>query len=872
MSAATAYRILTVGVDRVRARKLRGLATRLAAAWPRPPALVVAESAGAEAAIATLRAAPATDPRFHAVVVDAAQVGPRHAAALQDIVDHSELAVVLVGALPRSPSRDAVRLGPPDRVLTLGLPLRREALRLVAASLCARWEGQRARSSVAADLAEARAAYRDLAASVDDQRMALRECEIELNRQNRLFDDALNNMPHGMCMWDQDFILITCNNRYREMFDRPGHTTVPGMHLRDVIKHNIHPANFPQESPEETAEGFMELARRQQSFKTFRKFENGRTVAIATNRMKDGGFVTVYADATETKKQLKALREREDQLRIQNVRFDAALNNMPHGLVMFDVHGQLIVCNRRYAELYHLPEELTRPGTRLRDIVEHGVAAGILRTAISGDTIEERVAMALKNNPFSHINALVDGRIMAIDHQPMEGGGWVATHQDITEQKRTEERIRHMARHDGLTDLPNRTLLHERMEEALGRVRRGESLAVHCIDLDHFKSVNDTLGHPLGDALLRQVGQRLRGALREVDTVARLGGDEFAVVQVQVDRPEHAELLARRLVETISEPYDLDGHQVMIGASVGVTLAPHDGVTADDLMKNADMALYRAKTEGRGTHRFFEPEMDAQLQARRTLELDLRQALASQEFVLHYQPLLNLEENRISGFEALLRWNHPRRGLVAPSEFIGLAEEIGLIVPIGEWVLRQACREAARWPGDIRVAVNLSPAQFRNRNLTHDVIRALAGSGLSPQRLELEITESVLLVENEATLATLHQLRSLGVRIAMDDFGTGYSSLSYLRSFPFDKIKIDGSFVRDASDRADCAAIIRAVAGLGESLGIPTTAEGVETEEQLRHVFAEGCTEVQGYLFSRPRPAEDLPDLMASLGTTENAA
>jgi diguanylate cyclase (GGDEF)-like protein len=865
------YRILAIGADRRRAAKLAMLARR-SAGVVRAPAIEVEAAADAETAVAALRAATRGGAPFQALVTEGAALAPRHAAALQDILDHSELTIVVVGSRPAAGGRTDMRLGPPGRVLRLRRLLDHGSVRLAAAALAARWDGARARLAVVEDLAEARTAYREIAAELDGQRIALREAEIELNRQNRLFDDALNNMPHGMCMWDQDFILITCNNRYREMFDRPEHPTVPGMHLRDVIRNNIHPENFPAETPDQTAQAFMDMIQGQQFSKVFRNFENGRTVAIATNRMKDGGYVTVYADATETKKQIEALREREDQLRIQNLRFDVALNNMPHGLCMFDAEGRLIVCNRRYAELYSLPPELTKPGTELGAIMRHGIAAGVMAAERPAHTVKDRLAAVLRNETFRHINELEDGRILAVEHQPMEGGGWVATHQDITEQKRTEERIRHMARHDGLTDLPNRLLLHERMEEALGRVRRGESLAVHCIDLDHFKSVNDTLGHPLGDALLRQVGQRLRDSLRDTDTVARLGGDEFAVVQGQVERPEHAEMLARRLVEAISEPYDLDGHQVMIGASVGVTLAPHDGVHADDLMKNADMALYRAKTEGRGTYRFFEPEMDAQLQARRTLELDLRQALAAGEFVVYYQPLLNLESNQVSGFEALLRWNHPRRGLVPPIEFIGLAEEIGLIVPIGEWVLREACREAASWPGDIRVAVNLSPAQFRNRNLTHDVIRALAASGLNPQRLELEITESVLLVENEATLTTLHQLRSLGVRIAMDDFGTGYSSLSYLRSFPFDKIKIDGSFVRDASSRVDCAAIIRAIAGLGESLGIPTTAEGVETEEQLRHVFAEGCTEVQGYLFSHPRPAAELPHLIASLTATENAA
>jgi diguanylate cyclase (GGDEF)-like protein len=433
-------------------------------------------------------------------------------------------------------------------------------------------------------------------------------------------------------------------------------------------------------------------------------------------------------------------------------------------------------------------------------------------------------------------------------------------------------RSSHMARHDALTDLPNRILFKERIEEALKRVPRGERVAVLCLDLDRFKGVNDTLGHPAGDALLTQVAERVRATLRESDTVARFGGDEFAVVQVGGVQPQEATALAQRIIDVLSAPYDLHGQQTIIGVSIGIALAPLDGTEPEQLLKNGDMALYRAKGDGRGVYRFFEPEMDALMQARRTLEIDLRHALTDDEFELFYQPVVKAEGKEITGFEALLRWHHPRRGLVLPSEFIPLAEEIGLIVPIGEWVLRQACRDAAGWPSDIKVSVNLSPAQFRSKKLMETVVMALATARLPAQRLELEITEGVLLVEHETTVSMLHELRSLGVAIAMDDFGTGYSSLSYLRSFPFDKIKIDGSFIRSVSDQDSSMAIIRAVTGLSASVGMTTTAEGVETVEQLERIRSEGCTEVQGFLISEPRPAAEVAGLLAKYGRTVVAA
>jgi diguanylate cyclase (GGDEF)-like protein len=436
---------------------------------------------------------------------------------------------------------------------------------------------------------------------------------------------------------------------------------------------------------------------------------------------------------------------------------------------------------------------------------------------------------------------------------------------DVTAKRQAEARIAHMAHHDALTGLPNRLLFHERLEEALARVRRyRENLAVLYLDLDQFKNVNDTLGHPAGDKLLVAVAERLRNCLRDCDMVARFGGDEFAVLQIGLAGPHEAGDLAERIVTLLSEPYDIEGHQAVIGTSVGIALAPADGETAEQLLRNADIALYQAKEDGRRVFRFFEPGMDARLRARRTLELDLRKALAAGEFEVYYQPLVTLETGVISGFEALLRWHHPLRGMVAPAEFIPLAEEIGLIVPIGEWVLRQACAEAATWPDDLKVSVNLSPVQFKKGNLPQVVFATLASAGLPAARLELEITESIFLANSETNLATLRSLRALGVGISMDDFGTGYSGLIYLRAFPFDKIKIDRSFISELGERADCMAIIKAITNLGSNLGIPTLAEGAETEKQLAWLREAGCTEMQGYLFSRPIPASEIAELLSS--------
>jgi diguanylate cyclase (GGDEF)-like protein len=571
----------------------------------------------------------------------------------------------------------------------------------------------------------------------------------------------------------------------------------------------------------------------------------------------------LYASNKELDKTLADLSSTSNQLVTQNMRFDAAINNMSQALLMFDSSARLAIINHRYYEMYGLSPDVVKPGCTSLDLLSHRKQSGTFvdDPETCADSLKSVMA---QGKTHEQITELPDGRSIAMIDRPMAGGGWVTTHEDITQRRQAEAKISHMALHDGLTNLPNRLFFREEMENRLARLGRDQKFAVLCLDLDHFKSVNDTLGHPIGDKLLRQAGERLRSCLREGDSVARLGGDEFAIVQGNVTQLPETMSLVARLIEVIGAPFDLDGHQVVVGVSIGVALAPADAVDPDQLLKKADMALYRAKADGRGTYRFFEPEMDARMQARRALELDLRTAIVTGEFELHYQPMVNLQTERINGFEALIRWHHPDRGMVPPLEFIPIAEETGLIVPIGEWVMRQACEEAAKWPSDISIAVNLSPAQFKTGLITQSVINALARSGLAANRLELEITESVLLLNNEATLDTLHQLRALGVRISMDDFGTGYSSLSYLRSFPFDKIKIDRSFVHNVASSEDSMAIVRAVAGLGASLAMTTIGEGVETQEELDFLKREGCTEAQGFLFSKARPAREVFTLLAS--------
>ncbi len=665
----------------------------------------------------------------------------------------------------------------------------------------------------------------------DNIRMMMeREVAQRRSAQARL-TDALEGSREGVVLLDADGRIALANSRASEFIDSSPQLLQSGSLLPRAV------------SPATSDGGYGDLA-------SEARLPDGRWLRVSRSATQEGGVIVVYSD-------ISALKQQEAELHATNLRLDAALKNMSQGLCLYDSEARLQVVNRRFCEIFNLSPRLVLPGMTFHDILALSVAAGNHGDQTVDDLLVERDRFLTPHesgNYFQHFN---DGRIISIAHRPTSDGGWLFTCEDVTEQRRAESQIAFMARHDALTKLPNRSLLAERIEQAIAQAGRGSRFAVLCLDLDNFKQVNDTLGHPVGDELLCAVADRLRSCVREIDTVARLGGDEFAIIQSDIQSSEDAERLSRRLVECVGAPYEFNGQRAVIGCSVGISLAPGDGTSGEKLLKNADVALYRAKMDGRGTWRFFEPAMDAILQKRRALELDLREAIDKEEFELFYQPFYDLRLNRISGFEALLRWRHPTRGLVAPDQFIPIAEEIGLIVPLGEWVLRRACEQAATWPNGLKIAINVSATQFRSQSLVKSVISALEASQLPAPRLELEITESVLLTNSAETLATLHKLRQLGVCIALDDFGTGYSSLSYLRGFPFDKLKIDQSFVRDAT--ADGSKlIVRAIIGLGKGLGMRTIAEGVETIDQLNQMKAEGCNEAQGFLFSPPVPVTEV--------------
>jgi diguanylate cyclase (GGDEF)-like protein/PAS domain S-box-containing protein len=805
--------------------------------------------------------------------------------------------------------------------------------------------------------------------------------------------EVIDVMPIGVVFYDSEDRLVLWNRRYQEFYADTAELRVPGVRFEDMLRSALARGMYPDAvgREEEWLTERLDLHRTANGIHEQRQ-SNGRWLRVEDCRTSDGGFISIRVDITE-------LKQRQEELRVQNMRFDTALGQMSQGLVMFDRNHRLIVCNDRYAAMYGLPPELTTPGTAQAAIIRHRIDAGLFTGPVAERYLEERVSHPADGDLGESTIELNDGRIISVVRRPAREGGWVTTHdditerrrveqerdrnrrfldlvienvpvsiivrnagdgryvlvnrageellglsrreiigktvheciepehadrimkrdqqmlrsesnavvisegheiatptngrrlvtsrrlavrgyngvplyivsvvEDVTERKRAEERIAHLASYDSLTDLPNRMLFRQRLEEALKWLHRGDRAAVLYLDLDFFKHVNDSLGHPVGDELLKSVAERLRGCVGPEDTVARLGGDEFAIIQLGITEPTDTTALANRIFDALRAPYDLHGHQLVAGVSIGIAIAPDDGREPDQLLKNADLALYGAKADGRGAYRFFEPEMDARMKARRVLEEDLRKALARGEFELHYQPLLDLQTDRIVACEALIRWIHPHRGLIPPGEFIPLAEETGLIMPIGEWVLRQACADAAGWPRDVKLAVNLSAAQFKTPSLSRLVIGALAAAGLPPGNLELEITESVLIQSSAAVSSTLRELHGLGVRFAMDDFGTGYSSLSYLRNFPLDKIKIDRSFVSDLTGEEASGSIVRAIIGLARSLDMTTVAEGVETEEQLAALRAAGCTEIQGFLLSPPLR---LPQLLRMIATPARRA
>ncbi len=682
-----------------------------------------------------------------------------------------------------------------------------------------------------------------------------RRMEDELREQNERFSAAVENMSHGLCMFDADERMIICNRNYLDIFCLDASVMRPGIRFLDILRHSVDIGIASQSADELYAirKPYIDQARPSTYEETL---SDGRIINISHRPLASGGWVSIYEDITEQRRAQQDLKE-------QHRRFDAALANMSQGLLMYDADGRLIVRNGRFLELYNVTATDFPLGTTHRDALERLLELGIYTKIDVDSEVAKTEACLVAAKMHSTYRHLTDGRTVLVARRPMSGGGWVATFDDVTERRRTEERMTHLAHHDTLTGLPNRSMFRERLDRALEDAA-AMPLAIFSLDLDRFKAVNDTWGHPAGDWLLKSVAERLQRCLHnETDIVARFGGDEFVTIQFNFKGIAHAEKLAKRIVEAIAKPFRDKNRDMHVGISLGIAVFPDDGRDADTLLKNADTALYRAKSEGRNLYRFFEPGMDAMVQARRALEVDLETALPRQEFDLDFQPLMNIESGEIIGAEALMRWHSPARGTVVPDEFIPVAEETGLIVPLGEWALRKACAAAASWPAGVRIAVNVSAVQLRSAGFARSVISALAFSGVPAGQLELEITETVLMDESETVLKTLRQLRELGIRIALDDFGTGYSSLGYLRRFPVDKIKIDRSFIHDLGNH-DTAAIVRTIIGLGAELGITVTAEGVETEAQLDILRGNGCVEAQGYLIGVPSKASDIQRLLKS--------
>ncbi len=676
--------------------------------------------------------------------------------------------------------------------------------------------------------------------------------ESRVARDSALTAGELVNASSQALVLADDGIIVDANRRAIELWGRP---------LQELIGKPVFGGLLDGYRPHTSTNEIF-------SFETFMKPAQRAAIPVeivrqplhTAMRANEVFAISDLRPLIETTDRLRRMNEelqaREKQLRHQNLLFNTALSHMTQGLCMYDAQQRIVVSNRRYAELYGLTPDQVKPGTLLTDVIEARIANGIYANGSPEAYRQERVSVLGRN--LDMVQELNDGRFISILLRLMPGGGYVSTHEDVTERRRIEARLAHMAHHDPLTDLPNRALLRERLEKALKGIRKHDPyLAVLMLDLDRFKEVNDTLGHLVGDLLIKGVAERLREGMRQTATVARFGGDEFAIIE-PLGPGDDEEALPRRVQEILSMPMELDGHRVSIGTSIGIAIAPRHGIDPDDLVKKADRALYTAKAAARGSYRFYDEQMDTELQERRALEHELHKALPAGQLELHYQPIVDLKRDEITGFEALMRWNHPMRGPISPTIFIPLAEDSGLITVLTEWALEEACTEAAKWPDHLKVAVNLSVLHFKSRNLVASVSSVLKKTQLQPHRLELEITETVMLNDAESVFAIFRQLHQLGVRIVLDDFGTGFSSLSYLLRFPFDKIKIDRSFISDLAQGGSSLVLVRSLIQMARGLGVSVTAEGIETVEQLEIVRAEGCTEIQGYYISPPRPAAEL--------------
>jgi diguanylate cyclase (GGDEF)-like protein/PAS domain S-box-containing protein len=689
-----------------------------------------------------------------------------------------------------------------------------------------------------------------------------------LEHANMLLSATLANMPHGICMFGADKRLVLANDLYSTMYGLDPNKMKSGTTLPQILEARVASGCCPLDSQKYISDRMAEAFRTEPGY-VVNELQDGRTLAVSRRSMPDGGPVSVHQDITAHLHAEKELNETKQFL-------NSIIENIPIAVVVKDVTTRKFILVNRTFEAMLKVSRAEVLGKTVFDIYRTKDAERIdaadnaaLAADIGAHSNDYEIEM-----PGGESRILATNRIVVRDS---EGNAkhLVVVIDDITERKKSEQRIAFMAHHDVLTGLPNRLSVMEKIEEAVARHRRrGDSFAILLLDLDRFKHVNDTLGHAVGDALLRETASRLKASLRETDVLARLGGDEFAIVQdSENNQREAASALANRVIEIVSRPFKIEGNEVNIATSVGIALGPEHATNSDSLMKMADLALYRAKSAGRNGYRFFDPEMSLAASARHELENELRRALQQDEFELQYQPIVDTKTLQICGAEALIRWRHPTKGTILPDQFIPLAEETGMITQLGEWLLQTACADAASWPVDIKVAVNLSAVQFRKNNLVDVVLCALAQTGLPPERLELEITETALIESATECLPVLRQFKNLGIAVALDDFGTGYSSLSQLMMFPFDKIKVDKSFTQNLTKRTECAAIIAATLTLARSLDIATTAEGVETVAQYRLLRLAGVTSLQGYLFQPPCSSSEIDFASAyNIPEIENAA
>jgi diguanylate cyclase (GGDEF)-like protein/PAS domain S-box-containing protein len=682
-----------------------------------------------------------------------------------------------------------------------------------------------------------------------------REAQERLEQEKHRLDTAINNMTQGLILYDASACVVVCNQRYIDMYGLSTEVVKPGSRFRDIVRHRKETGSFKGDVDEFCSTVLGNVAQGKVT-RSVLESADGRAIQIVNRPLAQGGWVATMEDITE-RRNLEQERDRNHAFLLQ------IIDHIPSQITVKDARDRRYLLVNRVAEAQFGLPRTAIVGKTARDIFPKASAEII--AADDDKTLQSDAGLFLDEHQWESQGLgkrFITSKRIGIKDQAGEARYIINVVDDVTERRGAAEKIAHLAHYDALTDLPNRVLLREQVERELERTSRGEPFALLYIDIDEFKGINDSLGHHVGDELLKVVASRIKGCIREADLVARLGGDEFAVIQTNAGNVADVVEFVTRIHEAIRRPYHCLGHHLSTDASIGIALAPRDGTDLEQLIKSADLAMYAAKADGRRTYRFFEAAMDASAKARLKMQQDLRQALVDGGFEIHYQPIVDLRHDEVTGCEALLRWRHPERGIVSPAEFIPVAEDTGLIIELGDWVLKTACAEAAGWPDHVRLAVNVSPVQLKCQTLALKIASALAASGLRASRLELEITEAVLIRDDEAALAILHQLRAIGVRIALDDFGTGYSSLSYLKRFPFDKIKIDRSFVSDIAEIDGSSAIVQAVVNIAAARNMTTTAEGVETLAQRERLRSLGCTEMQGYLFSAARPGPEVRRLL----------